>query len=217
MNRAIIARISLLEGLDEAALNAIASQMTFRTFPRNTILVHEGDPSDSLFIVLSGKVKIYSSDIDGREVVLNLLAPYDCFGELALIDAEPRSASVITLEPCKMGIILRDEFLRYLEQQPRIAKNLLATLVRKLRRETESVKSLALMDVYGRTAKLLLDLAVESEGRATLERLSYREIASRVGASREMVGRIFKDLKQGGYISLEDNKIILNERLPSRW
>ena len=217
LSHTTLGKVSLFEGLEESALRAIASHALVRAFPGNTILVYEGERTDSLFIILSGRVKIYSSNMDGREVVLNLLDPYDYFGELALIDAEPRSASAMTLEVSRLAIIFRDDFLNHLQQEPCIAISLLQTLIRKLRRETEKVKSLALMDVYGRVAKLLLEMAVEREGRLTVERLTYREIANRIGASREMVGRIFKDLKQGGYITLEGKRIILKERLPDRW
>ena len=217
LSHTTLGKVSLFEGLQESALRAITSHAMVRTFPGNTILVYEGERTDSLFVILSGRVKIYSSNMDGREVVLNLLAPYDYFGELALIDAEPRSASAMTLETSRLAIIFRDDFLNHLQQEPCIAISLLETLVRKLRRETEKVKTLALMDVYGRVAKLLLEMAVDREGRLTVERLTYREIANRVGASREMVGRIFKDLKQGGYLTVEGKRIILKERLPDRW
>ena len=207
----------MFAGLSEPELRAIGAHAVIKTFPRNALLLNEGDPTDSLYVILSGRVRVYCGDEEGNEIVLNDLGPLDYFGELALIDHEPRSASVITLEPSRLAIIHRKDFLHYLSHQPEIAINLLKTLVSKLRRETESVKSLALMDVYGRVAKLLLELAEEREGQLRVERLTYREIGSRVGASREMVGRIFKDLKQGGYITFEKNEIILNENLPARW
>ncbi len=156
LNHVLLSKVSIFADLEESALRAIASHAVVKTFPKHTILIYEGERTDSLFVILSGKIKIYASDMDGREVALNFLGPNECFGELAVIDAEPRTASAVTLETSKLGIILRDDFLRYLHQAPSIAISMLKTLVCKLRRETESVKSLALMDVYGRVAKLLL-------------------------------------------------------------
>jgi len=217
MNDAALKNVSLFEGLEESTLRAIASHAVTRTFPKNAILISEGDHSDALYVILSGRVKIYYSDEDGKEIVLSTLGPDGYFGELALIDGEPRSASVMTLESTRMLIIARRDFMQYLSSEPVIALNLLKVVVRKLRRETEQVKNLALMDVYGRTAKLLLERAEEQEGRWVVERLTHREIADRIGASREMIGRIFKELKRGGYITVEPDRIVINEHLPKKW
>jgi len=210
--------VSLFEGIEEASLRSIAARVVTRTFPRQSIIVNEGDCTDSLYILLSGTVKIYCSDEDGKEMVLRILRPLEYFGELAVIDGGPRSASVMTLEPARVAVLFREDLLHCLSAEPAIAINLLKAMAYKLRRETESVKSLALMDVYGRVAKLLLELAVqENDGTLVAKRLSYHEIASRIGASREMVGRIFKDLKKGGYVTLQSRTIIINEQLPERW
>ena len=217
MNYAVLKKVSLFEDLEESALRTIASEAVTRTIPRNVILFNEGDHTDSLYVILSGRVKVYCGDEDGNEIVLKILGPHDYFGELAVIDGGPRSASVMTLEPSQLSIISRDDFLRHLSREPEIAIRLLKTMVHKLRQETENLKSLALMDVYGRVAKLLLELATEQDGNLTIDRLTYREIATRVGASREMVGRIFKDLKTGGYITITGDQIVINERLPEKW
>lgn len=217
MNYIALKQVSLFAGLDEYALRTIASEAVTKTVLRNVILFNEGDHTDSLYVILSGRVKIYCSDEEGNEIVLKILEPHDYFGELAVIDGGPRSASVMTLEPTQLSIISRDDFLRYLSREPEIAIRLLKTMAQKLRQETENLKSLALMDVYGRVAKLLLELATEQDGNVTIDRLTYREIATRVGASREMVGRIFKDLKTGGYITVTGSRIIINERLPDKW
>jgi CRP/FNR family cyclic AMP-dependent transcriptional regulator len=217
MNYSVLKNLSLFESLQESELQAIAAQMTTRVFPKNAIIVNEGDKTDSLYVILSGKVKVFSSDEDGREVVFNTLGPYEYFGELALVDEEPRSASVMTVEASKLSMISRNDFVAYLTRYPSVAVSLLKTLVRRVRIETENVKNLALLDVYGRVAKTLLDLAVERDGKLVTERITQREIANMVGASREMVGRILKDLKTGGYITVERGGIIINEKLPPRW
>lgn len=218
MHYALLKNVSLFEGLEEPGLRSIAARLVTRTFPRQSIIVNEGDHTDSLHILLSGAVKIYCSDEDGKDVVLGLLKPFAYFGELAVIDGEPRSASVMTLEPTRLATLFREDLLQCLSAESVLAINLLNVVVHKLRRETASIKSLALMDVYGRVAKLLLEQSsLERDGTRVVERLSYRDIATRIGASREMVGRIFKDLKKGGYVTFQGHTIVINEHLPEKW
>jgi CRP/FNR family cyclic AMP-dependent transcriptional regulator len=123
----------------------------------------------------------------------------------------------MTMESAKLSIISKDDFMQFLTTYPRISINMLKSLVHRMRLETENIKSLALMDVYGRVAKTLLNLASEEDGRLVTDRITYKEIASMVGASREMVGRILKGLRTGGYISVEGGRIVIHEKLPSRW
>ena len=217
MNYVALKQVKLFSGLQDAELQAIGSRTNTRVFPRNAIIVNEGDQTDSLYIVISGRVKVFSSDEEGKEVVLNSIGPGEYFGEVALLDEQPRSASVIALESAKLAMIPRADFLRYLNEYPPLATNLLKTLARRMRTETENIKTLALMDVYGRVAKTLLDLAAEKDGKLVTERITHKEIANMVGASREMVGRILKDLRKGGYISVDSGRIIINEKLPARW
>ena len=217
MNYVALKQVKLFSGLQDAELQTIGSRTNTRVFPRNAIIVNEGDQTDSLYIVISGRVKVFSSDEEGKEVVLNTIGPGEYFGEVALLDEQPRSASVIALESAKLAMIPRADFLRYLNEYPPLATNLLKTLARRMRTETENIKTLALMDVYGRVAKTLLDLAAEKDGKLVTERITHKEIANMVGASREMVGRILKDLRKGGYISVDSGRIIINEKLPARW
>ena len=203
--------------LEQHELEALASHATAQTFPKNTVIINEGDRSDSIFITVSGKVKVFLHGEDGREVVLNMHGPGEYFGEMVL-DEGPRSASVMTLEAAKFLVISKAEFRRFLSANPDFAMRLINRLMGRVRALTESVGSLALMDVYGRVARLLLDLAVEQDGRLVVaERLSQKDIADRVGASREMVSRIFKDLGAGGYIEVEQRRITINKDLPRRW
>jgi CRP/FNR family cyclic AMP-dependent transcriptional regulator len=217
MNYRALEDVSLFKGLQEPELREINARMVTRFFPKGSIVVNEGDQTDSLYIIISGKVKVFSSDEEGKEVVFSTLGPREYFGEVALIDEEPRSASVMTMESSKLAMISKADFQEYLARHPSIAISLLRTLARRMRVETENIKSLALMDVYGRVAKTLLDLAVERDGKRITDRITHREIANMVGASREMVGRILKDLRQGGYISVEGGRIVINEKLPPRW
>jgi CRP/FNR family cyclic AMP-dependent transcriptional regulator len=211
-------RISLFSDLDEAELATLSGRAVRRQFQRNTIILNEGDHSDSLYLILSGKVKVFLSDETGKEVILNVQGPGEYFGELALIDAGPRSASVITLEKTRVAILSKPDFEAFLEKHPEANLKIMRGLVKRLRALSEDVRSLALMDVYGRVARLLLQLAEEEEDRRIIkETLTQQDIASRVGSSREMVSRILKDLRTGGYIEVKDRRIILKEPLPHGW
>ena len=189
-----------------------------RTYPKNSILVSEGDPSDLFYIILSGKVKVFLSDDKGKEVLLNIQGEGEYFGELALIDEAPRSASVMTLETCQMAVVSRAGFERCLEEHPEFAMGLIRSLVRRIRSLTEQVKGLALLDVYGRVANTLLHMATAQDGKMVIDqRLTHQDIANMVGASREMVSRIMKDLSTGGYIRIEDRRIVIPGKFPASW
>lgn len=203
--------------LDDDVLRTLAERGLVRTYPRHTVLISEGDRSDALFIILDGKVKVFVGDAHGREVVLGVQGPGEYFGEMAL-DAGPRSASVMTLEKSRLVIVPGDTLERFLAEHPDFALHLIHTLIHRVRTLTDNVRSLALLDVYGRVARLLLELARERDGELVVtEPLTQQDIASRVGASREMVSRILKTLIAGGYIRIERRVITINRPLPSRW
>jgi len=214
----MLRNVSLFSGLPEESVKAVSALATTRTYPKNTIIISEGDDSDSLYAVLSGKVKVYLSDDEGKEIIINIHGPGDYFGEMALLDDKPRSASVMTLEESKLAVLSKTAFEDCLSKNPQISLPIIRGMSKRLRNLTENVKSLALMDVYGRVARTLLDMA-EPKGEALVinQRLTQREIASMVGASREMVSRILKDLSVGGYITIENKKITINEKLPPGW
>lgn len=209
--------IPLFAGIAESDLRDLASHAITRSFPKNTIILSEGDQAGSLYIILSGRVRVFVSDDDGKEAILSIEGPGEYFGEMMLDDG-PRSASVIALEPCKLFVLEGKAFKAFLLKKPEIALHLIQNLIKRTRVLTKSVKSLALLDVYGRVARLLLDLAIEQEGRLVITgRLTQQEIASRVGASREMISRILKDLSTGGYISVEGKNIFVNKQPPKHW
>ncbi len=213
-----IKSISLFKSLPDEDLQAVSALAVTRQYPKNTLVICEGDCSDSLYIVLSGKVKVFLNDEEGKEVTLNIQGEGEYFGELAMLDNAPRSASVITLEKTRLAVVSKSAFDECLECNPKIALTVIQGLARRLRELTENVRSLALMDVYGRVAHTLLDLAEERDGKLVVtQRLTQRDIASMVGASREMVSRILRDLTVGGYITSKNKIITINERLPSAW
>jgi CRP/FNR family cyclic AMP-dependent transcriptional regulator len=214
----MFSQIPLFESLSEQELEAITRHAVTKGYKRSTVVISKGDHTDSLYVILSGKVKVFLSDDSGKEYVLTTLGPGEYFGEMALLDTEPRSASIVTLEPSRFSIISRQDFLHHLADHPEIALKLLTQLTMRLRQMIENAGSLALLDVYGRVARVLLQTAEEDpEGRTITERLTQQEIANRVGASREMVSRILRDLKTGGYIDTDDHHIIINRKLPPAW
>ena len=193
----------LFASLQVDDLNALVNKLVVKTFPKHTVVVNEGDTTDSLYVILSGKVKVYLSDESGKELILDVKGDGQYFGEMVL-DEGPRSASVMTLERSQFVIVSRDDFKSILLKHPEIALRIIQNLIKVTRGLNENVRSLATLDVYGRVARLLLDLATEQDGKVVvLEKLTQKDIASRVGASREMINRILRDLTIGGYIKVE--------------
>jgi CRP/FNR family cyclic AMP-dependent transcriptional regulator len=203
--------------LSDADLMAVGSHGVARTYPKNTIIVSEGDQTDSLYIILKGRVKVFVSDDAGHEVLLLTQGPGEYFGELVL-DEGPRSASVMTLEPARFLVVPKKDFHDFVIKNPAFALSLIEKLIARVRSLTASVKSLALMDVYGRVARLLLELAEERDGGMVInQRLTQQDLASRIGASREMVSRILKDLSTGGYLTQSRSGIVLHRKPPEHW
>ncbi|MBC8023423.1 MAG: cyclic nucleotide-binding domain-containing protein [Burkholderiales bacterium] len=202
--------------LDPDDRREISKHAVQRRFPAKALIVQEGDRPDSLFIILEGRVKAYVSDESGREVILSTLGPGEYFGEVAL-DEGPRSASVMSLEPCVLSVVPLADLDRFIRDNPAFASHFIHRLMGRIRTLTKNVGSLALMDAYGRVARLLLESAVTKDGvQFVPERLTQAEIASRVGCTREMVSRIFKDLVQRHHISLEADRIVIHRVPPSR-
>lgn len=211
-------RLPLFAELTDEEAKLMEQHSIPRTFTKNTIIVSEGDQTDSLYIILSGRVKVYCCDENGKEVTLNDLEEGEYFGEIALFDGAARSASVVTMAPCKCLVITQKVFIEAFTQHPELAVRIIAQLTKRIRELTQNVKKLALMDVYGRVTNTLINLAqTEGSQLVTTIPLTQQEIANRVGASREMVARIMKDLETGGYIRQEKKKIIIENALPTHY
>lgn len=215
----ILAQIEIFSGLSDDELEALNASSVSRQYPKNTVILNEGDHADSLYVIDSGRVKVYCSDKNGKEFIMNTMSGGDYFGELALLDDDRRSASVRTMEKSTFRIIYKDDIQRVISENPNIARILMRNLTRRVRTLTEKVKSLALQDVYGRVTKVLTTMAKprDDERMFIEERLTQQDIADRVGASREMVARILKDLTIGEYIGFEGRKIIINGKLPASY
>jgi len=206
-----------LSAIPDGFVRKLASLGRLRTYPKNTVFITEGDSSDTVFVVLAGKVKVFVADTEGHEMILDTYGPGDYVGEMAL-DGKPRSASCMTLEPTSFSVVAREPILEAIRANPEFALDMIGKVIDRARLATDNVKHLALLDVYGRVARLLLNMAVESEGKLAIpDKLTQQEIAERVGASRDMVSRIFRDLTQGGYISVENRIITINKKPPARW
>jgi CRP/FNR family cyclic AMP-dependent transcriptional regulator len=200
------------------SLGLLSARGEQRRYRKGVLLIQEGDHGDTLFILLSGRVKAFSMDDRDREIVYGVYGPGEYLGEMSL-DGGPRSASIITLEPTVCSVVTRHTLRQHIAERPEFAFELISRVIHRARLATQSARSLALLDVYGRVAQLLTDLAVTQPNgtRVILERLTHQEIASRVGCSREMVSRLLKDLDAGGHIAVSRTQIVLKRPLPARW
>jgi CRP/FNR family cyclic AMP-dependent transcriptional regulator len=205
------------EILSMIELSDFAERAITRMFPKDKVIVREGERTDSLYIVVAGRVKIYVNDSDGKEIVLGESGAGDYFGEMVL-DEGPRAASVMTLEPTQFLVVPKEDFKDFLAKSPEFSLHLIRRLIRRVRALTNDVKSLALMEVYGRVARALLELARERDGAFVIDRPPSPEaLAERIGAPRETVEGILRDLSEGGYIAIEDDRISIARTLPRTW
>lgn len=208
----LLRNVPLFAGLDDEQLEQLSSVSVKKSYPKNTVILCEGDKSDSLYIIVSGRIKVLIGDEEGKEVILSMLGPGEFFGEMALIDDHPRSANVESTEPCELIIIGKEDFKRCLGSNFEMTTYIMKGLVKRLREADKKIESLALMDVYGRVARVLLDMAEEQDGRLVItNKPTKQDIAHMIGASREMVSRVMRDLTTGGYIQVEAREIVLNE------
>jgi CRP/FNR family cyclic AMP-dependent transcriptional regulator len=207
-----LATVPLLGGLDGDELQRFAELTRAKTYPRGSVILFENDPGDALFVVRSGRVKVVLIGEDGREVILGMLGVGDHFGELSLIDDRPRSAHVIAMEDTDLLVLRREDFRARVESSPRVAWSLLTELSRRLRRADDKIGGLVLVDVPGRIARLLLDLADETGGPAIGRTLTHQTIAQMIGASRETVSRAMKDFQGAGLIGVERRRITITDR-----
>ena len=208
----LLQRIPLFAGLPTAQLEQIARMAVGRKESRHTTIVRAGDRTDSLFVIVNGSAKVLNRDTEGREVILTILGAGECFGEMGLIDGSPRSADVVANENCELLVIAKTDFTKALAENFDLCLTIMKSLVLRLREANRKIESLALMDVYGRVAKLLLDFSEKENGLRVIKRkVSKQDMAKMVGASREMVSRVMKDLEHSGYLRVEVGRIVLNE------
>lgn len=214
--REFLRSVPLLSRLDETSLNGLLQLTKRRKVAKDTVVFHEKEPGDSLYIILHGKVKVAIFGDDGKEVTLSTLEEGDFFGELALIDFDPRSATTVAIEDCELLALQREDFQHALEQDPRLAGALIQVLVARLRKANHQISTLALLDVYGRVARVLAQIAEEEgrrlkDGRVVIRRPTHMDIAHRIGSSRETVTRMMRDLEMSGHIQVDGRELILRD------
>ncbi len=214
VSTAVLKAVPLFASIPEDQLRLLAMVVTRKSAPRSTTIMAGGDPTDSLYIVLSGRLKVMMSDAEGKEVILSILGPGEFFGEMGLIDDEPRSATVVTIEPCELLSVAKRDFKKALAENFEMTQAVMRGLVRRLREADRKIGSLALLDVYGRVARLLLDMAEMVDGeKVVTKRLPKQDIAKMIGASREMVSRVMKDLQTGGFIEVRGSTIVVRDTI----
>jgi CRP/FNR family cyclic AMP-dependent transcriptional regulator len=210
----VLKSVPLFASFPDEQLRMLVTVVMRRSAPRASVIMAAGDQIDSLYIVISGRLKVMMSDSEGKEVILSLIGPGEFFGEMGLIDDSPRSASVVTIEPCELLSISKRDFKKCLAENFEMSMAVMRGLVRRLREADRKIGSLALLDVYGRVARLLLDMSEEVNGQKVVaKRLPKQDIAKMIGASREMVSRVMKDLQLGGYIEMRGSTIVLRDTI----
>ena len=207
-----LSEIPLFSQLRESDIAGLARVTQERSYPKNSLIVFADDPGDALYVVLSGQVKIVIGAEDGREVILSIRGEGEFFGEMSLIDHEPRSAHVIAMENSKLLVLRRDDFARCMKEIPEIATGLLRAMCRRLRQADSMISSLVLLDVPGRVARLLLEMADKFDGENIRQRLTHHMIAQMIGSSRETVSRTMRDFVSQDLIEIARKTVTIPNR-----
>ena len=213
----MLSKIPLFSALDETTLEKLSDLFVKKEFNRNQILISQGDLSRSLFLIESGRTKVFSNDEEGKQTIFAFLGAGDYCGELSLLDAEPRSASVVALEKTMTLQLSYPQFDAFLKTHPEISYSIFRALTSRIRDIDETICSLTSLDIYGRIIQMLSKEAQEENGKIMTQRLTQQDIAEMVGASREMVSRILTELRKGGYIDINKKCITIKKKLPLHW
>ena len=209
----VLKSVPMFSGFSPDQLRALVTLIMRRSASRGTAVLREGGPADCLYVVISGRLKVLMGEADGKETILSIIGPGEFFGEMSLIDDNPRSATVIAIEACELLALTRRDFRKCLVENSNLAMAVMRVLVRRLREADRKIGSLAMLDVYGRVARLLLDMSESVNGqRVVTKRISKQDIAKMIGASREMVHKVMKDLQVNGYIEVQGSTIVLRDK-----
>jgi CRP-like cAMP-binding protein len=210
----IIARNSLFRGLPEQTVAQIAALASRRTYQADTVVVMRGDPGDALYAVITGRVRISASGAGGKEIFLNIMEPGDAFGEIALLDGQPRTAAATTITPTELMIIRREDFLGLVKREPQLAVHLIELLCKRVRWTSEQSEDSSLLSVPARLAKRLLSLA-SSHGRKTAAgaqlKITQEDLAQFLGLSRQIVNKYLQTWKKQGWITLGRGSVVLED------
>jgi CRP/FNR family transcriptional regulator, cyclic AMP receptor protein len=210
----LLRNVPLFAVLTENQLEVLTSVVSRKGFPRGTTIIAAGDMTDSLYVIISGRLKVMMTDDDGGEVILAILSANEFFGEMGLLDDAPRSASVVAIEPCELLSLSKKDFKKCMAENFEMTMTVMRGIVKRLREADKKIGSLALMDVYGRVARLLLEMSETIDGQKVVtKKLAKQDIAKMIGASREMVSRVMKDLQTGGFIEVKGGSIFLKDNI----
>lgn len=217
MKASALAQAPVFADLSDDELSVLAAHAVQRKLKKNAIVVNKGDESETLYIVVEGRLRMYLDDESGNEITVRLLGPGDVFGELALFTGAPRTSNVMTMEPCTLLALTRSQLTDCLTIDSELAFRIIRALAQRIQEMMEDMSTLGLLDVYGRLRRTLEKLAKENDGKHINYRLTHQDLANMVGSSREMVSRILRDLTAGGYITVHDKQITINKDLPTGW
>jgi CRP/FNR family transcriptional regulator, cyclic AMP receptor protein len=210
----LLRTVPIFSELSDQDISALSKLAIRRRYPKDAVIFFENEQGDFFFMILEGRIKVTILGDDGREVILSLLGPGDFFGEMALLDHEPRSATAIAVEESELLSLHRNDFQTVLTDNRSIVTGLIKVLTARLRRANHQISTLALLDVYGRVARVIVDMAREEgkrlkDGRVAFRRATHQEIANRIGTTRETVTRMLKDLERQGLIHVEGKEIVV--------
>jgi CRP/FNR family transcriptional regulator, cyclic AMP receptor protein len=211
----VLKSVPMFAAFGEDQLRTLVPMVTRRSIARGSVIIREGDRVDFLYIVMSGRLKVMMGEADGKETILTIIGPGEIFGEMGIIDDGPRSATVVAIEPCELLAVTKRVFKKCLVENVEVALAVLRVVVRRLREADRKMGSLAMLDVYGRVARLLLDLSEDVDGQKVVtKRLTKQDIGRMIGASREMVTKVMKDLEMSGYFEVRGSTIVLRDTTP---
>jgi CRP/FNR family transcriptional regulator, cyclic AMP receptor protein len=208
----MLEQVSLFSNLNDREILELEAIGMERPVPKNSVVINEGDDTDSLYIILKGKAHALRSDESGRQFIVNRFGPCDYFGEMSFFDRSARCATVITKEKCALLILPRKAFFDFAARHPQIYQNMISALLDKLRKATQQIEELAFLDVYGRLTRFLIEN--QNAQGVIEEKLTQQELADMVGSSRETVNRIFNELVSGGFITRDMGRIKILKKLP---
>jgi CRP-like cAMP-binding protein len=213
-NRAFLRQVNLFDGLSDKDLRELESMVRERAFRKNEVIFHAQEPGNALFVIKRGRVKISMGDRRGKEIILRIFEAGDFFGEMSLLDGEPRSATVSSLEPCQALVLSRDQFLKFVAEHPEVVMKMLTALSRRLRKADEKISRLAFADAYEKVASVLMDMVEEkkiplSVGSEIPLSLTRKELAGTVGISRETLTRVLADFQRAGLVRIEHRRIAI--------
>jgi CRP/FNR family cyclic AMP-dependent transcriptional regulator len=213
-DRELLRAVPVFSDLSDGDIEALARVCTRRHYPKDTVVFFENEEGDFFFMIIEGRVKVTILGDDGREVILTVLGPGDFFGEMALLDNEPRSASAIAAEETQLLCLHRTDFQNVLADNRALLTSFIKVLTARLRKANQQISTLALLDVYGRVARVILEMAKEEgrrlkDGRIAFRRATHQEIANRIGTTRETVTRMLKEIERQGLIEIDGREIVL--------